>query len=185
MNIIKINATRAIMFLPVALLYTACAPRIPFSQTLRDQHKLTNEELKNIQFFVSHDIVLYRGEKSEQGKETTQGTLTIKDDKSVEQVIIKAGTPGLVEQVIDGQRIAVGFEEGEGKYLVFGDPAKKGKYSLLAAEWDSNNRGKVEYGGKTYYTNPGASNIFITFQMKHLSRFRQQQQVAKGKKLSK
>ena len=140
-------------------------------------------KMKKIQFYVSSDIVLQRGEKDEKEKEISEGTLTTKDGKSVEQVLIKAGTPGVVDRILDGNRVAVRFEPGEEKYLVFGDPTKQGRYTLLAGEWDKNNRGKLLYGGKTYLSGAGAANVYLTFRMKNLYQFKKNQTVVKGMKL--
>ncbi len=169
--------------LSAIILFSSCAPRIPFSQEVREHEKLTDEEMKKIQFYVSHDIILQRGEKGGREKEIAEGKLTTIDEKSVEQVIIKAGTPGIVERVIDGNRIAVRFEQGEEKYLVFGDPTKQGRYTLLAGEWDKNNRGKLQYGGQDFYTASGAANVYLTFRMKNLYQFKKKQQVVKGMRL--
>lgn len=165
------------------VLFGACAQRIPFTQEVREKEKLSEEEIKKIQFYPSHDIVLQRGEAGEKGKEISEGTLMTKDEKSVEQVIIKAGTPGIADRVLDGNRISVRFEEGEGKFLVFGDPTNQGRYTLLAGEWDKNNRGKLQYGGKTYFTTQGAANVYLTFRMKNLYQFKKNQTVVKGMKL--
>lgn len=167
----------------IVLTLNSCAPRIPFTQEVREKEKLSEEEMKKIQFFASHDIVLQRGEKEEKEKEISEGTLMTKDGKSVEQVIIKAGTPGIVDRVLDANRVAIRFEEGEEKYLVFGDPNKQGRYTLLAGEWDKNNRGKLQYGGKAYNTGSGAANVYLTFRMKNLYQFKKDQKVVKGMKL--
>ena len=49
-------------FLYAAFLLTglvACSPQLtPFSQDLYDRYRWTDEELKNIQFYLSDDIVL-------------------------------------------------------------------------------------------------------------------------------
>lgn len=177
--------TKLIFILMAGVLTTlnSCAPRIPFSQEVIVTEKLSAEELKKIQFYNSHDVVLQRGTEGEKGKEISEGTLKTTDEKSVERVIIRAGTPGIVERVMDGSRLAVRFEEGEEKYLVFGDPTKQGRYTLLASEWDSNNRGKLQYGGKTYSTGAGAANVYLTFRMKNLYQFKKDQKVVKGMKL--
>lgn len=167
----------------ILLALQSCAPRIPFTRDIRHKENLSDEEIQRIQFYPSQDIVLQRGEKDEKGKEITEGTLTTKAEKSVEQVIIKAGTPGIIDHIIDANRFAVRFEEGEGKYLVFGNPNNQERYTLLAGEWDKNNRGKLQYGEKTYLTNTGAANVYLKFRMKNLNLFRKNQKVVKGMKL--
>lgn len=162
---------------------SSCAPRVPFTQATKEQYRLTESDLKQIQFYASHDIVLQRAETDQSGKETTEGTLILTEGKSVEQVLIRAGTPGIVDKVIDDNRMMVSFEDGADKGLVFGDPFdKKGKYTMLAAEW-KNNRGVLDYGGKTWFAAPGASNVYLTFKMKRLRKFRKDSRVVKGRRL--
>ena len=167
----------------LALGFTSCAPRIPFTQEIREQYKLTESEMRQIQFYASHDIVLQRGEQTDKSKATSEGKLTITDSKSVDQVLIKAGTPGVVEKVIGPNKVAVSFENGDGRYLVFGDPFnKKGRYTLLAADWKGN-KGELNYAGKTYYVPASGANYYISFKMRKLNQFRKKEHVAKGKKL--
>lgn len=166
----------------VLFLATACAPRIPFTQEVRQKYKLTTEDLKAIQFYASQDIVLYRGEKKG-SKATEDGTLTVSSDANIETVIIKAGTPGVVDKVLDDKRLAISFETGEGKVLVFGNPtATKGVYKLMAARW-ANGKGELTYGGKSYFTAKGDQNAYLEFKLKRMYRKKKSAQVVKGRKL--
>ncbi|RMG79117.1 MAG: hypothetical protein D6707_08720 [Bacteroidetes bacterium] len=168
-------------FISAAALLSSCAPKIPFTQAIREQYKLTDDEIKQLQFYVSGDIVLQSVDEIAKGKTTQDGELVIVDGKTVEQVFIKQYTPGVAEKIIDDKKIGVSFEPG--KYLVFGDATdNKGPYRLLAAEW-VNRRGKVKYGDKYYYTTPGSSNVYLLFKMKKLNKLRKKQHVVKGRKV--
>ncbi len=159
----------------------SCAPRLPFTSEVRQQYKLTEDELKQLQFYISHDIILTKNAETVSSKTTEDGTLKIRKGQSTDQVIIKAGTPGIVEKVIDKNRIAVSFEQG--KYLVFGDPdGNRGNYTFLAANWRSN-RGVLKYGEEEMYANRGAANTFIKFKMSKLNKIQKKTRVAKGRKL--
>ena len=60
---------RNIFFLSsfLGLLLTSCSPTLtPFTQKLYEENKWTNDELKQIQFYISDDIVLRR--KAENGQ---------------------------------------------------------------------------------------------------------------------
>jgi len=173
-----------IILFGIVLIVTSCAPRIPFTQTLREQYKLKDNELRSLQFYASHNIVLNRGERSDKEQTTEEGTLTIKSGNYVEQVIIKAGTPGVVEKVLDRNRIAVSFEIGENKYLEFGatNPKVNSRYTLLAPKW-VNNKGEIQYGGKTYYSSSGSGNVYLMFKMRKLHRYSKEQRVVKGRKI--
>ncbi|MFH1320048.1 MAG: hypothetical protein ABII90_05260 [Bacteroidota bacterium] len=167
-----------------ALLMSSCSPKIPFTQSIREQYKLKDNELTSLQFYISQDLSLNRGEKSEGGQDTDEGKLTITSGSYLERVFIKAGTPGIVEKVIDGNRFAVSFEVGENTALIFGAPSPKTneRYTLLAPEW-INGKGKLLYKDKTYYTAQGSANVHLLFQLKRIRKFKKEQRVVKGRKI--
>jgi hypothetical protein len=165
------------------LLWTSCASKIPFTQAIREKYQLTDDELRQLQFYASHDIILTHSEKAEKSKETEDGKLKIISGQEYEQVLIKKGTPGVVEKVVDSKRLAVSFETDGEKFIVFGDPYdNKGNYTLLAPNWE-NNRAVLKYGNEDYYAGQGASNIYIMFKMNRLNKIKKQTRVAKGRKL--
>jgi hypothetical protein len=102
------------------------------------------------------------------------------NDSKIEEVIIKAGTPCVINSVVDGEKVTVSFEEDMNKYLVFGSVRNAdGYYTLMALEWKSG-KGKVNYGENTYYSSPGSKDIFLALKMKSLKRLKVDQKVVKG-----
>lgn len=177
MNLVKIFAS----VLLIGVL-SSCAPLVPFTQTVREKYDLQETELKSIQFYTSHDIVLRRGDVGS-NKVTKEGELVVMQEHKVEEIFIKAGTPCVIQQVADGNRVTVSFEDDGSKYLVFGSlSARDGYYKLLALEWHQG-RGIINYGGNTYYVPRGSENIHLLFKMKSLGKFEKEQRVVKGKKL--
>jgi hypothetical protein len=88
-----------------------CASYIPFTHELRTEHGLTDEEVKNLQFYVSHDITLRREVESGGRKVTPGHKLLLISGKQIEEVVIAAKTPGVAVKV--GPRaIAVSFQPG-------------------------------------------------------------------------
>jgi hypothetical protein len=168
-------------FLPVFLI--SCAPQhIPFTQQLREQHNLKPEELKSIQFYLSNDLVLSRGDQKLK-KETNDGELTVLKDAMVEEFIFKAGTPCVIQEVVDGNRVMVSFEKGGNKFLVFGSLKNRdGYYTLQAFDW-SKDKGKVNYGEKIYLTSKGSRDVFLVLKMKSLEKFKLDQKVVKGQEI--
>lgn len=164
-------------------LLASCSPQLtPFTQQIREQYKLKPEELTSIQFYTSNSFVLRRGENA-MGKETEGGELQVVKEKYIEEVVIKAGTPCVITEVVDGNRVKVSFEDGGSKYLVFGSIRNKdGYYTLQALEW-VNGKGKLNYGENTYYSSEGSRDIFLTFKMKSLEKYKADQKVVKGKRL--
>jgi hypothetical protein len=165
------------------VLLTSCSPKVPFTQGIRDKYKLSEAELKSIQFYTSDVIVLKRGEMSEKEKDTKEGTLTIKGGNKVEQIIIKPNTPCVVQQVYDGNRISVAFEDGKEKYLVFGSMHSKNGYYLLQLLNGDNNKETINYGEKLYYASRGSDQVFLVLKIKSLNKFELDQKIVKGKKV--
>lgn len=173
-----------ISLIAISSLLLSCAPKIPFTQSIRNEHNLKAADLKVLQFYNSHDIVLNRAEKSESEQETVEGTLTIKTGQSVEQIIIKEGTPGLVQSVPGRKKLRVSFEVGDNEGLMFGVANKKvnERYSLMAPDWQGN-RGKIQYNGQTYYTSRNSGDTYLQFKMRRLNRYIKKQRVVKGRKI--
>lgn len=88
-----------------------CASYIPFTHELRTEHGLTDDEVKNLQFYVSHDVTLRREVESGGRKVTPGHKLLLISGKQIEEVVIPAKTPGVAVKV--GPRaIAVSFQPG-------------------------------------------------------------------------
>ncbi len=163
----------------------SCSPkRIPFTQQLKEQHQLKPEELKSIQFYLSNDLVLSRGDQQLK-KETNDGELTVKKDAVIEEFVFKAGTPCVIHDLIDGNRVMVSFEKGGNKYLVFGSVKNRdGYYTLQAMDWNKD-KGRVNYGEKIYLTSTGSRDVFLVLKMKSLEQFKLDQKVVKGEEIGK
>lgn len=168
----------------VASLY-ACSSSIPFTNDDKIKYNLTEDKLKKLQFFVSRDIVLQRGERSDEAQEFDQdGKLIVSSSASLDEIYIKEGTPGVVVKVMDENRLAISFDAtDDNKYLVFGDPNNRGRYNLMGAEWN-NGKGKINYGGKVYYVMPGGAGAYLKYKMKKVSENRKSQSAVKGRKVN-
>lgn len=130
---------------------TSCSsPYVYFTESLREQEKWSESDLRRIQFYVSRDIVLTRtlgtGETSIQ-----EGKVIVKDGRKTERIVVAAFTPGVVVMMPEAQRLAVSFEEGgRESFLMFGpNPDNNNRYSLLAQTWYSD-YGDVNYQGKLF-----------------------------------
>jgi hypothetical protein len=96
----------------LALFATGChTGLVDFTHELRDQHRLSNDELKNLQYYVSDTITL-RKELESGGKQITGNhKLILVEGKTIEEVTIPAKTPGIALAVTD-HSITVSFEQG-------------------------------------------------------------------------
>jgi hypothetical protein len=89
---------------------SGCASLVPFTQEIRSQHNLTDDDLQHLQFYVSNEVTLRR-EIESRGRIISGGQLEVTSGKLVEEVVIQEHTPGVVVTV-GGDALAISFEEG-------------------------------------------------------------------------
>ena len=175
---IKAIRYSCLMVLAVVLL-GSCAAKRPFTDKVREEYKMTDEVLKKIQFYTSEDIVLYRAD-SESGTEIVNGEVVISSAQTEDQVIIKRGTPGIFEKSMGAKKIAIRFEVGDGRFLVFGGEGNyQGRYQLLAEEW-VNKHGKITYSGEKYLATPSSGASYLMFKLKKLNKYKKESRVVGG-----
>lgn len=166
------------------LLLSSCSEKIYFTQAIRDQYNLTAEEMRGIQFYISDEVVLRKGEENENQKTTEDGKLIVESGKSIDQLVIKANTKGGVEGVSDNRTIDIGFDDESGNFLTFGSSRNRnGLYTLQAISWE-NGRGKIRYGDAYWYASKGSENAALMFKMKSIKKLRVNEKVAKGRKVN-
>jgi len=174
--------------LVIAVLFlSACSPKLsPFSQRLIDQNGWSEDELQQIQFYLSEDVVLKR-DFTQGSSEIVSGEIKMVNGRRVEEVKIAKGTPGVLLFQPKSTRMAVSFESGrngDSKYLMFGPNPKRGKnYVLLASDW-KNRRGKVKYDGKEYYTSAESALATLLVDLKRKGRTSVASRSAKGRKIN-
>jgi hypothetical protein len=96
----------------IGLFVTGCgAGLVPFTHELREQNRLTDDELKNLQFYVSHKITLRRELESGGRQVTGSHKLLLTSGKSIEEVIVEDRTPGIAVGV-KGVVVSISFEPG-------------------------------------------------------------------------
>lgn len=167
----------------VALVTTSCSPRLsPFTKRLQQENKWSSSELKQIQFYLSQDIVLYKQASSGDSK-IEDGKIRMVDGKRVKEIVIPKGTPGVLIDLPKQNRFAVSFENGDERFLIFGPNPKRGnRFVLLAKEWNRN-RGKVVYGGENYYTRGENALATLMVDLKKSRKVSVKSRTAKGRKI--
>ena len=166
-----------------SIYFTSCGPTYrPFTAELQEQNRWTEDELKHIQFYLSNDIVLRRnlsrGESVIEG-----GKIRIKEGQRIEEVVIKEGTPGVLVFMPKEERLAIAFESGKDKFLMFGPhPKWNGRYMLLGSEWDKF-AGKVTYQGKTYSTSSNSAYAGLLVDLEKISQVERERHTAEGRRV--
>ena len=95
----------------LAVFATGCHGFIDFTHELRDQHSLSRDELKNLQYYTSGTITLRRELESGGKQITGSHKLLLVAGKTIEEVVIDAKTPGIALAVSD-HSITVSFDQG-------------------------------------------------------------------------
>jgi hypothetical protein len=95
----------------VPALLGGCAGRqVPLTAELRSEHRLTNDDVRRLQLYVSDDIKLRR-ELEEHGRSIDGGKLRLTSGKSIDEVVIPKKTP-CVAQDVSSEAITVAFDDG-------------------------------------------------------------------------
>lgn len=176
---------RHIAILSFFSLFISCSPSLtPFSQDLYNKYRWSSEELKQIQFYLSDDIVLF---KKMDGSEATidEGKINIKKEKNGEKIVFKKGTPGVFVFSPKNNRFAISFHENDDtKYLMFGpNEALRGNFALLGKEWGKY-QGTVTYQDKTYSVNASDALAVLLVDLRKVSRYNYKSKEEKGRKIN-
>lgn len=163
----------------------SCSPNLrPFTQQMYQQNRWSDEELKQIQFYLSNEIVLRR-EINSGSSEITRGQIRIVDGRNVEEIVIRKGTPGVFLFSPKNERFAVGFEDGgEQRFLIFGPNPKAGeRFVLMASDWNRND-GVVTYDGQKYRVDIASAYAGLLVDIKKLNKVSRDSRIVGGRKIN-
>lgn len=172
----------AVLALSIIAFLPSCKNLVPYTDAMKTNHNWTNEQVKGIQFYVSHDVVLRR-ELTQGSTEIVAGKIKMVDGRKVDEILIPAGTPGVVTDAPNSSKMLVSFEVGDDHYLSFGVNPKVGeKYVLLASDWN-NGIGKVHYAGNEYYTDRDSKYAYLLVDLRRVDKMQMNAHIAKGRKI--
>jgi len=165
----------------VILFLSSCTKNlVPYSGYLKKEHGWSNKEVERIQFYTSKDIVLF---KDASGSETKieNGSIKIKNGRKVEEIVIKAGTPGIAVWQANDQRYGISFDASDEQFLTFGpNPDKRKRYYLMASDWEGQ-IGYVTYNGKKYKTNAQSAEAILLVDLKKIRKINVNSHTARGR----
>ena len=119
----------ALAALALALLTGCGGGLIPFTHEIRVQHGLTNDDLKNLQFYVSHKVTLRRELSSDDKQVTASHKLLLLSGRTNEEVVVEEKTPGVATEVGD-RYLSISFETGSSLVFAIGGERPSGAPSL-------------------------------------------------------
>ena len=154
--------------------------KIPFTQSLRNEHNLTPMEIKKLQFYVSDPIHLNQSLSSDQ-TEVVRGKLVTKSGKFVEEIIVNKGTPGVAVKV-EAQLLRISFEEKTSMAFVQGLAVDPDKFFLLL-EKDLEGRDAVKFAGSWYVPRENAALAHLLIAKGNLSDVVSKRRVLPGRRI--
>ncbi|MBL0309656.1 MAG: hypothetical protein IPP77_08270 [Bacteroidetes bacterium] len=173
---------KLLLFFIVASGFYSCKTLVPFTDSMKQRYNWTDEQIRSIQFYVSHDIILQR-RLSNSSTEIVQGKIKMKQGKRVDEILIRSGTPGVLTEIPRENKMMVSFEMGDDHSLSFGiNPNMGDKFVLLASEWN-NGSGKVHYSGLEYNTDPDSRYAHLLVNLRKIDKMQVRQRIAGGRKI--
>lgn len=166
----------------ISVLLMSCSQYIPFTGKVQEKYRLSENDLKQLQFYTSKEIVLYQA-SNDADAAAFNGELVVNSDREVNRVLIPKGTPGTVVYVYP-DKLAVTFENEENRNLLFGSKYIDGEYRLLAREWD-NKHGELKFGDQLFIAAPGSGDAYLLIKLKQLQKTEVKDEVLRGRKVTK
>ncbi len=169
---------RLFFLLSVAVLFVACSSeRIPFTQELRQEYQLSEEDLKNLQYYVSDEILLERDAVLGESK-VDRGKLTTKSGKLIEQILLEGDTPGIAVQTGE-YWLAVSFEQNAALFFTSRlGYIKQGEYYL-----GTRGNQRVQYNNKEYVIINNGIQSYLMIDRESLSNLIRNRKILLGRRV--
>jgi len=155
---------------------------VPYSQNIQDKYNISDAEMKQVQFYTSNDILIFRN-ISDADTRVISGQIKIQNGREVEEVVIPKGTPGVIVWDDAQKRYGVSFDN-DNEFLTFGpNPKKAHRYYLMATEWNQK-IGTVTFNGQEYKTTPKSADAYLLVDLKKIDKVDVDRKVLKGRTVS-
>jgi hypothetical protein len=166
------------------LLLGSCGIKIPLTKAIKEEYNLDESSIKNVQFYVSSEIILEQVSKKGSSGTTTDGTLVSSSSNEKNRIIILPRTKCVFEEYGPNKEILIRFESGNGKTITFATRPNmdNGKF-YLQANWEQNKGGKLDYGSEVFYATPTSGNAYLMVKVKKSQRTKRKDRVVKGMKV--
>jgi len=174
--------TKFLIFALIAVAFSSCKTLTPYTEKLQTEHNWNAEQVKHIQFYLSHDIVLTR-ELVSGSTDEIHGKVVSKNGHRFDEIKFNKGLRVALDDTTQNGNYLIKCETGDGNILSFGiNPHKGGKYVLLASQW-RNNQGKIHYNGNEYYTDTESEDTYLMIDLKKAVHEQNTYHSAKGVKV--
>jgi len=175
-----------ILFLIVGIILASCGTKIPYTNQIRDEFGLENEQMvKKVQFFTSATIIMEKNKQSGNQGTDDDGKLVSQSNNEQDRVIIPIGTKCVFEGYGPNDELILRFEVGVAKTITFAmrPGTTSGKYYLVA-DWNNGRSGGViKYGNETYTATSSSGTAYLQVIRKRLQKTKRKDRVVKGMKV--
>ncbi len=120
------NYSKPSIIMIFVLLIAGCSSRIPFTKALIDEYKLSPNETKRLQFYVSHSMLFEREQTSIDKDIDETYALKKVEDRYIKQIEFRRMTPCIVTEV-QGDRLKVALEPRDKLDFKLDPSHRKGK----------------------------------------------------------
>ncbi len=160
-----------------SLLVSSCSNLIYYSEEIHKDLNKNNIELKKVQFYNSHKIVIKRHLTKDE-IQIAEGTIIFENGQYYEEIIIPKNTKGIA--VSHGSEyLKIAFEIGENKNLRFSLNDNE-QYQISANSWD-NDFGCVVYDSTKYFIIPKSSNTVLLVNKEYTSNYEKTRRILEGR----
>lgn len=169
----------------------ASCTHAPFTQLLKETHRLGADELTRIQYYLSDTVTMTQEVGDIAANVTENHGIEVLEETNLEKIVIKGRTPGVAVKV-GPQTLAVSFEPD--RYIYFGVAGEvsgpEGAYVLLSQkraekhyfgaagfyywEW------RMKYGNKRYRATADSFPVYLKIKLNSVSRSGKQTRIVEG-----
>ena len=169
----------------ISIFIAGCAEKghTGFVSNMVSKYALDDFDMKNIQFYTSHDIILYKDNFVDYAS-VVDGKLVVNQQEYSNVIKIEAGTPCVVV-CNDKKSIRVSFDNEIELTFLKREKCKQksGKY-FLAANKVEKNVATVEIQGETYIVQNRSGESYLTIDKEFFADSSQNSFVSEGKRVS-
>lgn len=175
---------KKIAFLLVLIALASCGRKVAFTDQIRDEYNLNEQNLKKVQFYTSNNIILSKSKTSGSQSTGDDGSLVSSKNNHQERIIIYPNTKCVYEGKGPNGEMLIRFEVGNGNFLKFAirQQMASGKYYLVA-DWKGEKGGELNYANQIYYADQNSSVAYLKVKLKSLNKTKRKDRKVKGMKV--
>ena len=133
---IKKSMKYILLSLTTLFILASCGIKVPLTADIKKQYNLDEDNLKNVQFYVSDEIILEQSSEKGTKGTTNDGTLVNTESNEKSRLIILPRTKCVFDGYVDSTTLKIRFENGAGRTLTFAiNPNRSRDKYYFKADW--------------------------------------------------